>query len=100
MADSEPLDAVARPGGVSLAIHVKPRSSRSAVLGVRAGRLEIAVHAPPVDGAANDELCETLAAWLGLPRSAVTVERGAGSRSKRVFASGATAEDVQRRLRG
>lgn len=69
------------------------------MLGVRAGRLEVAVRAPPLDGAANHELCETLAGWLDLQRSAVTVERGAGSRSKRVLAEGATAEDVLRRLR-
>jgi len=35
---------------------VKPRASKSRILGVREGMLEVALAAPPVDGEANAEL--------------------------------------------
>ena len=42
-------------------VRVKPRASRSRVLGGRDGVLELSLAAPPVDGAANEELIRTLA---------------------------------------
>ncbi len=76
-------------GGATLAVRAKPRASRSAVIGVvedgRGVALEIALAAPPVDGAANAALVAFLATALGLPRKAVRVTRGAGSRHKLVM---------------
>ena len=69
-------------GGVSLRIRVKPRASRSRVLGEREGELEVAVSAPPVDGAANEELVRTLAEYFDVPKSSISIFRGATGRSK------------------
>ena len=46
----------AHGSGVRVAVHVVPRTAKSAVLGVHGERLKVSLAAPPVDGAANAEL--------------------------------------------
>jgi uncharacterized protein (TIGR00251 family) len=72
----------ARDGGVSLRVRVKPRASRSRVLGERSGELEVAVAAPPVDGAANEELVRVLSGYFDVPKSTIEITRGQSGRSK------------------
>ncbi len=76
-------------------VRVKPRARKSAVLGVREGVLEVAVAAPPVEGAANEELIRTLAAHFDLGRRAVRLVAGASSRHKRVALDGVGLPDIQ-----
>jgi uncharacterized protein len=71
-----------RDGGVSLRIRVKPRASKSRVLGEREGELEVAVAAPPVDGKANAELLRVLADYFDVPKTAIEIARGESGRSK------------------
>ncbi len=76
-------------GGTLIAVRAKPRASRSAILGLvtdpnGAVALDVAVAAPPVDGAANTEIVAYLAGVLGLPKRAVRIARGDGSRHKMV----------------
>lgn len=85
----------AREGGVTLEIRVKPRARKSAILGVREGVLEVAVAAPPVEGAANEELLRTLAAHFDLGRRAVRLIAGASSRHKRIALDGVTLSDIE-----
>ena len=68
--------------GARLAVRVKPRASKSRVLGLKSGVLEVAVAAPPVDGAANDELLRTLAGHFEVPRSTLEIVSGQASRIK------------------
>jgi uncharacterized protein (TIGR00251 family) len=63
-------------------VRAKPRASRSVVLGEREGELEVALQAPPVDGAANEELVRFIAKKVGVPRSRVVLHRGETSRHK------------------
>ena len=60
--------------------------------------LEARLAAPPVDGAANAELVETLAYALGLPRRAVALVSGEHARLKRCRIEGLSAEEVTARL--
>jgi hypothetical protein len=83
---------------VKIEVLVKPRASRSRVLGVREGLLEVAVAAPPVDGAANVALVGCLADFFEVGRSAVTIVRGASSRRKLVEVAGVEDGEVERRL--
>ena len=87
-------------GGVSLAVAVTPRASRTELAGVSDGRLRVRVAAPPVEGAANEELVRFLAKALGLPRAAVTVSAGASARRKTVVVRGVPAAAVRRLLPG
>jgi uncharacterized protein (TIGR00251 family) len=86
--------------GTRVDLRVVPRASRTAIDGVRAGRLVVRVTAPPVDDAANDAVVKTLAAALDLPRSAVRIVAGADSRNKSVEVVGMNAEETRRRLAG
>ena len=68
----------------TLAIKVIPNAPRTEIVGWLGDALKVKVHAPPVEGRANDALCEFLAAALKVPRRAVTVILGDTSRQKHV----------------
>ena len=72
----------------TIAIKAIPNAPRSAVVGWLGEALKVKVHAPPVEGRANEALCEFLADELGLPRRAVSVLRGDTSRQKLVRIEG------------
>jgi uncharacterized protein (TIGR00251 family) len=71
-----------------LKVRVKPRASKSRVLGPKGDTLEVAVAAPPVDGAANEELVRTLADHYGVPKRAVEILSGETARIKLVRLTG------------
>ena len=58
-----PLEAIA--DGVRLRLRIQPRASRSEVVGLHGDTIRIRLAAPPVDGAANEELVRYLAEVLG-----------------------------------
>ena len=87
-------------GGVRFAVRVKLRASKSRVVGVTNGKLEVAVAAPPVDGAANAELVRTVAAALGTAKTKIGIVSGATSRNKLLSVEGSTAADVRARIAG
>jgi len=74
--------------GVRVDVEVKVRASQSRVLGIKANRLSVALAAPPVDGAANAALIETLAEHFDLPRRQVQLIAGERSRRKVVELTG------------
>lgn len=86
------------PTVCTLAIKAVPNAPRSEVCGWLGNALKVKVHAPPVDGRANDVLCEFLADTLALPRRAVTVQHGDTSRHKLVRIDGLTLAEVKTRL--
>jgi uncharacterized protein (TIGR00251 family) len=81
-----------------LTIQVQPRASRTEVVGRHGDAIKIRVAAPPVEGAANEALVRFLAERLGVPRSAVTIAAGHGSRRKLVDVEGITAAEAAQRL--
>ena len=82
----------------TLAIKAIPNAKRNEIVGWLGDALKVKVHAPPVEGRANEVLCDFLAATLGLSRRAVTVLRGDTSREKLIRISGLTESDVLNRL--
>ena len=87
-----------RMGAVRFDVLVRPRSSRSAVLGVRNGALDVAVTAPPADGEANSEVISVLAKALGVRRGGVSIVVGASSRDKLVEVNGMSADEARSKL--
>lgn len=83
------------PEGAILAVHVQPKAARTGFAGLYGGALKIRVAAPPVEGAANEALCAFLAEQFGLPKGAVEVRAGAGSRHKLVRLRGLSASRVK-----
>lgn len=86
-------------GGVEIAVRVQPRASSSEVVGAYGDRaVKIRVAAPPVDGAANDELRSFLADLFGIPSRGVELVRGHGSRDKRIRVYGTSLSTARHRL--
>lgn len=81
-----------------LAVKAVPNAPRSQIAGWLAEALKVKLHAPPVDGKANAELCRFLAETLGLPRHAVTLVAGDTARHKRVRIVGLSLPELRSRL--
>lgn len=81
-----------------LAIKASPNAPRNEVVGWLGDALKVKLHAPPVDGKANAELCAFLAETLGLPRRAVSLATGDTSRQKLVRITGLTLDETRRLL--
>jgi len=91
-----PIEAT--PSGIRLRLRIQPRASRSEVAGLHGELLRIRLAAPPVDGAANEELVRFLAGVLGVPARAVEVTSGHASRQKTVTVEGVTPAAAARAL--
>jgi uncharacterized protein len=70
-------------------VQVVPRSARTEIVGEYNGALRVRIAAPPVDGAANDELIRILAKTFKVARSSVKIINGQSARVKRVCVEGA-----------
>ncbi len=81
-----------------LPIKAVPNAPRNAVAGWVGDALKVKVHAPALEGRANEELCDFLAEALQLPRRAVTLFQGDKSRQKVVQIEGLTLAEVRQRL--
>jgi uncharacterized protein (TIGR00251 family) len=89
------IDYSEKDGAITFAVRVVPRALRSEIAGEHEGALRVRVAAPPVDGAANEELLRTLARALKVPRSAVEIIRGQTSKTKCIRVRGADRTKVQ-----
>jgi uncharacterized protein len=81
---------------LSFKVRVVPRASKTAIAGEHDGALKVRVAAPPVEGAANEELTRFLARTFGLPARDVEIVGGHTSKTKLVRVRGANAEDLKR----
>lgn len=81
-----------------LTLHVQPRARRTEVAGLHGDAIRVRLAAPPVDGAANDELVRFLAERLGVARRAVRIVAGAAARRKVVEIDGVAADEAMRVL--
>jgi uncharacterized protein len=86
--------------GTLLKLWIQPGASRTKVVGPHGEppRLKIQVAAPPVEGAANEELLRFLKKALGVPRSSLELVRGTGSRRKDVLCKGLSPDETEARL--
>jgi uncharacterized protein (TIGR00251 family) len=84
--------------GVTMRLHLQPRSSRTEICGIQGDELKVRVTAPPVEDAANRLCIEFFAKLFKLPKSAVSIMSGHKSRHKRLLISGVTMKDVRNTL--
>jgi len=77
-----------------LVVRVQPGARRSGFAGWFGELPKVAVTAPPVDGAANDELIRAVAGCLGLRPRQVRLVGGAMSRTKRLEVDGLTDAEI------
>lgn len=86
--------------GLRVRIRLTPKSSRDEISGLEetseGPALKARVRAVPEDGKANGAIVETLAKWLGVPKSRVSLTAGAKSRIKTLHVAGPIADLEQR----
>lgn len=96
------IGGVALIGGMAesctLALKVIPNAPRHELAGWLGEALKMKIHAPPLEGRANEAVSAYLAEQLGLPRRAVTLLRGDTSRQKVVRIDGLGGAEVRARL--
>ena len=80
---------------VRFSVRVQPRASRTEVAGLYGTALKVRVHAPPVNGAANEAVVDLIAQLLRVPRSNVRIVPGTTNRSKVVEATGVGVREVE-----
>jgi uncharacterized protein (TIGR00251 family) len=90
------LECFESEGWVTFRVRVVPRASKSAVVGEYDCALKVRVAAPPVEGAANEELTRFLAGELGVPARSVEIVSGHTSKTKAVRVHGAKMVDLLR----
>lgn len=81
-----------------LTLHIQPRASKSEVVGRHGDAIRVRIAAPPVDGAANEELVRLLAEQLAVPRKAIRIVSGQTGRRKVVEVEGLTPGEVAGKL--
>jgi uncharacterized protein (TIGR00251 family) len=74
--------------GITLKVKVEPKSSKKGISGLVGDSLKVKVHAPPVGGAANEELITILSKEFGIRKSDIQIVRGNSSRDKIVEIAG------------
>jgi uncharacterized protein (TIGR00251 family) len=84
--------------GVVVRFQIQPKAARSEISGEYGDRLKIRVAAPPVDGAANEELLRFLKKLTGISISRIHIIRGETAKSKDVLFQEASLEDIVDKL--
>lgn len=92
------LSAISLNQPATIVVHVVPRSKVTEVAGRHGDAIRIRLAAPPVDGAANDELIRFLAERWGVTRRAIAIVRGTTGRRKTVRVDGLPADAAERLL--
>ena len=81
-----------------LRLRVAPGAMRAGIVGRHGDAWKVRVAAPAEGGRANDAVVRLLAETFAVPRTAVTLVSGHGSRDKIVELAGIDPEDIDRRL--
>lgn len=83
---------------MSLPVQAQPGARRNAVVGVRDGRLRVAVTQAPEKGKANEALVEVLAEVLDLKKSQIALVSGETSRQKQFLITGLSLAELSQRI--
>jgi uncharacterized protein len=88
------------PEGATVALRVVPRAPRTELAGRHGRSLKLKVHAPPVEGAANEVVRRFVADLADVRPADVELLQGERSRDKIVLVRGVTAAALAGRLAG
>jgi len=84
--------------GVCIALHVQPRASRTKIIGLYGDALKIAIQAPPVDGAANEAICEYFSNLFHCAKKNISILNGEGSRKKSIYIDSVSIEQAKQQI--
>ena len=86
--------------GSTIVVQVKPGAKAPGIVLGPEGAVIVRVREPATEGRANDAVRAALASALGVPRTRVTLVRGAASRHKAFAVEGLAAAEMIERLGG
>lgn len=81
-----------------IVLYCQPGAKQTQLVGTHDGKPKIQLKAPPLDGEANKALIVFLAQRCGVPKSAISIEMGTSSRTKRVAVEGVSDTELQAAL--
>ena len=84
--------------GLTINIHVIPRSSRSEIVGIYNDCLKIKLKSPPVDNAANEELVRFLVETLKISKRNIEIISGHKQKKKVVYVKESNLSTIERLL--
>lgn len=96
----EMVKLTAKDNTVTFAVRVQPRASQTRLAGELDGALKIRLAAPPVDGAANEELIRWLAKFFEVGRGNVEIISGETAKQKIIRVSGLQPSLAELKLAG
>jgi uncharacterized protein (TIGR00251 family) len=79
---------------VIFSVRVQPRASSNEIAGVWGGAIKIRLQAPATENRANEALIEFLSDILKTPKSAVRIQSGEHTRTKRIEVLGVTRQQI------
>jgi uncharacterized protein (TIGR00251 family) len=82
----------------TLSLKTIPNAPRDAIAGWLGDALKVKVHAPALDGRANDALLDFLADTLAVPRRHLTLLQGAKARQKVIRIDSLDAVELRARI--
>jgi uncharacterized protein (TIGR00251 family) len=82
-------------GGVYIRLRVRPRASRSSLVGTHGDALAVAVTSAPVDGEANKAIIKLLAKVLGVKKGQIEIVSGSGAKDKRIRIEGLSLKEAE-----
>jgi len=98
LVEPNPLVKPFRRLNCRIVIKATPNAPRDELMGWLGDTLKVKIHAPALDGRANEALCAFLAFTLGLPKRSVSLVQGEKSRQKLVQIDGLDMAGVKSRL--
>lgn len=88
------IDVKESGGAVTFSVRVVPRASKTEIVGEHDGALKVRIAAPPVEGAANEELIKFFAKTFGVAKSSVEIVSGEQGRKKTVRIVGVPRDEI------
>jgi len=92
------IDYSEKGDALSFKVQVVPRASRSEIVGAHNASLRVRIAAPPVAGAANEELVRILSKAFGISKSSVEIIAGQTSKRKEVRIKGGSYHTLRQLL--
>jgi uncharacterized protein len=80
---------------ITFTVRAQPRATKSAIVGEVEGALKLKLAAPPLDGAANEELIRFLAKLFAVPRRNISILSGASAKTKIIRIAGLSSQQFE-----
>ena len=84
--------------GVKISLFVQANAPKSEIVGPYNGSLKIKIHAPPVDGKANEEIQNFLSSVFGVAKNRVQILKGDKSKTKSILILNMTIAEIEKKL--